>query len=249
MEARNISDRIKGIVELIPRHDIEKFVFKTLLLTWGLIIIVLIVLKAVIGQRDYVKRRVMEAAKGAEKVPIEQADIIGYESAFDSVKYPEAVEDYSKKISRDPFSERRPDPEPIEVIRADRDFVLMSIEKIPLPLIYRGYIELPDRIIGQVNWHKSTRFVNRGSVLNDYTIESISKDVMLATYRDGREIEFKLNTPVLTDRLQAVLYDNISKESYNVQVSTRIGEYEVVEISRDHVVIRMDGKETVLEKK
>jgi len=249
MEVRNISDRIKGVVELIPKHDIEKFVFKLLLFTWGLIIIILIVLKAIIGPRDYVKRKMMEAAKRTEKSPIEQADIIGYESVFSAVKYPETLEAYSINISRDPFSERRPEPETIDAVQTDHDFVVMSIEKIPLPLVYRGYIELPDRIIGQVNWHKSTRFVNPGSVLNDYTIKSISKDMISVTYIDGREIEFKLNTPVLTDHLQAVLYDNTSKETYSVQMSTQIGKYEVVEIFRDHVIISIDGKETRLEKK
>ncbi len=249
MQAKNISEKIKSVAEFIPSQDIEKFVFKVLLLAWCAIIIVLIVLKAVLGPRDYVKRKIMEATKAVEGFPIEQADIAGYESSFGAVKYPEAVEEYTVKISRDPFSEHRIEPKLEETVRADHEFAVMSVGNIPLPLVYKGFIELPDRIIGQVSWHKATRFVNPGSVLSDYTVESITKDRLTAAYSDGRKIEFKLNTPVLTDELQAVLYDDISKKTYSVKVSDRIGQYEVTDISRDHVIIQKDGKEIMLEKK
>ena len=251
MEPRGITEKIKSAAELIPRQDIEKYVFKLLLLTWAAIMVVLLILRAVLGPRDYVKRKIIEAAKTAQRFDVERTDIAGYESVFDKVKSPEPLEEYTVRISRDPFSKKKVKVEvkTEEIVRREHDFEIRSISKIPLPLVYRGYIELPDRIIGQVNWHHSTEFVNAGSVLNGYMVESVHKDRLLVTAGDGTRIEFRLNAPVLTDKLEAVLFDRVSKETFNVTENAKIGDYEVVDVSPNRVTMRINDKEMLLEKR
>ena len=248
MEPRGITEKIKSAAELIPRQDIEKYVFKLLLLAWAVIMVVLFALRAVLGPRDYVKRKIIEAAETAQRFDVERTDIAAYESVFDRVKSPEPLEEYTLRIARDPFSKKTVKVKTETAVRREHDFEIRSINKIPLPLVYRGYIELPDRIIGQVNWHQSTEFVNIGSVLNGYRVKSVHKDRLLVTSGDGTQIEFRLNTPVLTDRLEAVLFDRVSKKTFNVTEDAKIGDYEVVDVSPDRVTMRINDKEMLLEK-
>ncbi|MBL7071186.1 MAG: hypothetical protein ISS26_03315 [Candidatus Omnitrophica bacterium] len=248
MEPQNIALKIKGLAELIPRQDMEKFVFKMLLFAWG-IIIILIAMKVFLGPRDYIKRRILNAATVVKKGSMEQADIAKYESVFSLVKYPEAIDVYSQKVTRDPFSEQKHEAETKDVVTSERDFVILSIERIPLPMVYKGYIELPDKIIGQVNWHEATKFVNHGSVIYEYKIERILKDRLIASDKNGARIEFNLNKPVLTDKLEAVLYDNVSLETYSVRLSSQLEGYKIVEITPNSVVLKNEGIETMLEKK
>lgn len=247
MKIQDLSDRTKKIIESVPKGNIEKFVFKILLGVWIAVILVGVVVGNLLGRRDYIQEKIIENAAGTgHKLP-DKSDFAKYESLFTLVKYPEAIEQYTHRIKRDPFLEYSGEAAQL-VLPFEHDFELKSIERVPLPMVYRGYIELPDRIIGQLNWYDATRFVRVGSAIDGYKIRDITKKKLEATDEGGQNIEFELNKPVFSDKLQAILYDNVSGKTFSVRVSTVIGAYEVTEITPRYVILLSEGKETKLEK-
>lgn len=248
MKIQDLSDRIRKTIESVPRDNIEKFVFKILLGAWIVVILVVAVVQNVLGTRDYLQEKIIERAAGAGPKPVDKSDFSKYESLFTLVKYPEAIEQYTQGIKRDPFSEYSEAAAQL-VIPSEHDFELKSIERVPLPMVYRGYIELADRIIGQLNWYDATRFVKVGSTIEGYKIRDITKKKVEAADESGQSIEFELNKPVFSDKLQAILYDNISRKTFSVRISTVIDAYEVTGIASNYVILRREGVETRLEKK
>ena len=248
MKIQDLVDKIKGLIESIPRDNIEKLIFKILLVVWMAVIFVVIILRSVIGPRDYIQEKIIEGAAHVEFKPIKKSDVAMYESLFTLVKYPESIEQYARGIKRDPFSECSGEAAMQLMISTEHDFELKSIDRIPLPMVYRGYIELTDRIIGQVNWYDATRFVKIDSAINGYKIQDISRQRLKAIDEKGQSIKFELNKPVYSDKLQAFLYDNISKKTFSVRVSTVIGDYKITEITPDYVILLTEGGETKLEK-
>jgi len=246
MKIPDLSNLLKRLVDHIPKRDIEKLVFKTLLGVWALVTVASAVLRVAIGGRDDIEKKMIEAARDVESLQKEKLDMGKYEALLTVAKYPEGLEEYLSEISRDPFSERK------AIIakpsaRQDYDFALKSVDHIPLPMVYRGFIELPDRIIGQVNWRDETRFVELGTALNGYKIRDISKKKIDAINEKGQELEFKLNEVIYGNELQAVLYDRLSRETFDVRQSAEIGEYKVIDIGPNYVILNLKGKELKLE--
>jgi hypothetical protein len=244
----NITKGLKDIIELISKRNIEKGIFKILLGVWLFVILLTIILIAVLGPRYDIEKKVIKAATGENALVIGKAEIVKYESLLNSLKSPEGIEKYTREIKYDPFAEYKKDftIQPSGV--AKYDFVLKYIDKIQLPLVYKGYIELPDKIIGQMDWQGKTRFVEIGATLSDYTIYSLSKEKMEAIDKKGKKIEFRLNKRVFGDELQAVLYDNISHKEVNVKVASEIGDYKVIDIAPDYVILLTKGVEVKLTK-
>ena len=239
----DFSNFIKRLSDLIPKEDIEKFVFKTLLGIWLLILITAATLKATLAPRYDIEEKIIGAVTAVKPQTKREAGMGKYEAMLALAKSPEEIEKYLPAAGRDTFSEYKVIVAETSSGKQEYDFVLTSINKVALPMVYKGYIELPDRIIGQVNWREATRFVEASSMLDGYKIRSVSKEKIDALNENGENIEFQLNKPVLGDELQAVLYDNLSKRSFNVQTSTEIGEYKVIDITPNYVILHFRGTE------
>ncbi len=248
--SNSVRNVFKKVIEFLPKRDIEKLVFKILLGTWFIVIIVVVILRSVLGAQDNIEKKIMKAATvtkpSAKKTEI---DTKAYETLLNQTKYPEAIENYTRHIKRDPFSEYKGiivDTSTADVV--EYDFVLKSINQLPLPMVYKGYIELEDRIIGQVNWCDETKFVEPGATLNGYKINSVSKTKLETTDENGERIEFEMNKPVLGEELEAILYDRVSKKNYNVQLASKIAGYKVVDITPNYVILLLKGEELKLER-
>ncbi len=247
MKIPDLFNLIKRLIEIIPKRDIEKLIFKILLGIWLLVIVVVVILRVTLEAHNDIEKKIIEAATSV-KFPAEaKTDMKKYETLLNLAKYPEGIEKYTRGIKRDPFSEYKEITiTPTAAIK--HDFVLRSIDRMPLPMVYKGYIELPDRIIGQMNWRDATRFVEPGLTLNGYRISSVSKEKVEAIDEKGEKIEFELNKPIFGDELQAILYDNVSKETFNVGLSSEIADYKVVDIAPNYVILLSEDEEIKLER-
>jgi hypothetical protein len=247
MKPLAITNKIKKIYDIIPKNNIEKLAFKVLLGVWVAVLLVILILKSVYVDRDDIEIRFMGAATETTFPAAKKSDFSEYESLLEEVKYPEEVA-HMRGIKRDPFSEFKEELAMQPIITTAHDFVLQSIGRVQLPMVYKGYIELPDSIIGQINWYDSTRFVKPGSLLDGYKIRSVSKQKVEALNKEGEEIEFKLNKPVFGNELQAVLYDNISQKTFTVRVAGVIDDYRVIDISSDYVILLTEEEKIKLKK-
>ncbi len=235
----------KKLIGYIPRRDIEKFVFKVLFVLWLLFVTAVIVLSGTLDGRRGDIDRIMGTGSGTRPSSDLKSELERYEALLNLAKYPEDVRGYAQCLRRDPFSEYK---ETVIIPGAEYDFVLKSVIQLPLPMVYKGYIELPDKIIGQINWLDSTRFVEVGSRLNGYLIKAISKNEIEAIDQKGKEIRFNLGKPVFGDDLQAVLYDNISGKTFTVAPASDIADYKVIDIAPNYVILVSNGEEIRLEK-
>ena len=236
----------KKLIDYIPRRDIEKFVFKVLFVLWLFFVAAVIILSGTLDGRRSDIDKIMGAGSGMRPLSDLKSELERYEALLELTKYPEDVQGYVQCLRRDPFSEYKETA--IIIPGAEYDFVLKSVVHLPLPMVYKGYIELPDKIIGQINWLDSTRFAEVGSRLNGYRIKAISKNEIEAVDRKGKEIIFKLGKPVLGDELQAVLYDNISGRTFTVAPASEIADYKVIDIAPDYVILVSNGEEIKLKK-
>jgi hypothetical protein len=249
MKKPDFKNSIKKLNEFLTKQDIEKIAFKALAGIWVLVILIVAVLRFAHGAREDIERKIIEAATDVKlRAVIKESEFVRYESLLSSVKYPEGSEEYTRAIKRDPFSEYTGEVTVKPGISAKHDFIIKSIERVQLPLVYKGYIELSDRIIGQINWRDSTRFVKVGSSLNSYSIRNITKDRIEAIDGKGQKVDFELNKPVFGDELEAMLYDNITNETFNVRLETEIDEYKVIDIAPDYVILLAKDIEIKLEK-
>lgn len=248
MKIPDFANFTKKLIAFIPTRNIEKIAFRILLGVWLLIILVVIILGTILSASDDIEKRIKETATNVTFPAIEESEIERYESLLNLAKYPEGIDEYIQKIKHDPFSAYKEELHVATRGPSEYNFILKAIDKIELPLVYKGYIELPDQIIGQINWRGSTKFVTVASTLNGYRIRDISKKKIDAIDEKGKNIEFKLNQPVFGDELQATLYDDVSKENFDVYIQSKIGDYEVVKITPDYVVLESESEEIKLER-
>ncbi|MDP3790246.1 MAG: hypothetical protein Q8R48_07590 [Candidatus Omnitrophota bacterium] len=250
MRVPKITEAIKRIADLLPKSNIEKIVLKTLVAIWVVTLIAVVGLKAFKGTRDGIEKKISEMATNMRISPsVSPGEIKKYETILTQAEYPAPKDTYAKDAKRDPFSKYNPEIAPVDAVKVTaHDFVLRSIGNVPLPIMYKGYIEMPDKLIGQVNWKDATRFVEDGGALNGYKIQRVTKDRVEATDADGRKINFLLNKPILSDKLNAVLYDNISQKVYTVETATVIDDYKVIDIQPDYVILLSKGSEIKLTK-
>lgn len=247
MRIPRIAGIIKKITDLLPKGNIEKIVLKTLIGIWAVTLLAVLVLRIVRGANDTIEKRISDMATKMRIAPsVTYDDMKNYERILTRAEYPEPKDAYAKDAGRDPFSKYNPVIASAAIPATAHDFVLNSIEKIPLPFMYRGYIELPDKLIGQMNWNNSTKFVEDGGALNGYKIQKVTKDRIEAVDEQGKKIDFILNKPVLSDKLSAVLYDNISQKQFNVETASVIDDYKVVDIQPDCVILNSKGSEIKL---
>ncbi len=250
MRVPKITDAIKKIADLLPKSNIEKMVLKTLIAIWVVTLLAVVGLKAVKSTRDSIEKKISETATSMRISPsVSLEEIKKYEGILKGAEYPESKDAYAKGVKRDPFAKYNPEVAPVGVVSVTaHDFVLRSIGYVPLPIMYKGYIEMPDKLIGQINWKDTTKFVEDGGALNGYKIQRVAKDRIEAIDAEGRKINFLLNKPVLSDKLSALLYDNISKKTFNVEIAGVIDDYKVIDIQPDCVILLSKGSEIKLTK-
>ncbi len=249
MRLPKISDSIKKVTELLPKKDIEKIILKTLFVLWVVAALATSGLRMVKNSDDAIEKRISETATKMPLSPSVGSDEIKkYEGLLNMAQYPEPMSEYGQKLRRDPFSKYVEEVIGIAVSPTAHDFSLKSIGNVPLPVIYRGFIELPDKIIGQINWKDATRFVEKGATLNGYKILAVNKNKIEAVDEEGRKWDFFINKAVLSDKLNAVLYDKISKKSYTVEIASVIDDYKVIDIQPDCVILLSKGEKITLTK-
>lgn len=251
MKIQGFTDTIKGLkglIELIPKRNIEKWIFKVLLGVWLFILIIVILLMAILGAGYNIEKKITKTSTDEKLSILSEVEIKEYESSINLAKSPEGIEKYIQEVKYDPFAEYKKGFTMQPSSTAEYDFVLKYVDRIPLPLVYKGYIELPEKIIGQMDWQGKTRFVEVGATLSDYKVYSLSKEKMEAIDKKGKKIEFRLNKRVFGDELQAVLYDNISHKDLNVKVASEIGDYKVIDIAPDYVILLTKGVEVKITK-
>ncbi|MBU4488444.1 MAG: hypothetical protein KKI13_05200 [Candidatus Omnitrophica bacterium] len=247
MRFPKIQDLLKKITDILPKKDVEKIALKILVAIWIIVTISTFGLRFAKDEGDDIEKKISDAAT---KVPISpsvnQGDMKKYEKLINLSQYPEPMSEYDLKRRRDPFSKYVEEAAQIGAQPTEHDFTLKTIGRVPLPVVYRGFIELPNKLIGQINWKDSTRFVEKGSSLNGYKILTISKEKIGAVDEQGVKWDFVLNKPVPSDKLNAVLYDKISKKTYTVEASSVIDGYKVIDIQPDCVILLSKGSEIKL---
>ena len=197
---------------------------------------------------DSVEKNISETATKMRISPsVTPGEVKKYETMLNNAEYPEPPSAYAQKVKRDPLSKYTEKAPEVTAV-TEHDFVLRSVGNVPLPVIYKGFIELPDRLIGQINWKDTTRFVESGSSLNGFKIQRVSKDKVEAVDENGRKWEFLLNKSVSSDKLNAVLYDTISRKTFTVEIANVIDDYKVIDIQSDYVILLSKGQEIKLNK-
>ncbi|MBN1870942.1 MAG: hypothetical protein JW800_00050 [Candidatus Omnitrophica bacterium] len=237
----------KKLLNRLPKTNIEKIVFKILAFAWASTLIICISLLIIGRFQGDVDTRIIITASSPTLKKMDNNKLQHYKSLDALLKYPEPISNYTQRITRDPFMryEEGMFLEPID--SAEHDFVVTSIDRMLLPFVYKGFIELPDRVVGQINWNEDTIFVKDGSSLHDYTVLHVSKDVVTAKDASGMPIQFHLNEPVFSNELQAVLYDTITHETFTVHKDMQVDNYKVIDIKREYVILHAEGIETKLD--
>ncbi len=250
MKIPKISGYVNKLASILPRADAEKLVLKALIAIWVVVLLAVVGLQVVKGTYEDPEKKILNAATKTRRSSFVTWDEIKkYESILVKAEYPEPESEYAQKVRRDPFSEYNEKAANTPIIHAaERDFALQSVGNIPLPIKYQGYIELPDKVIGQIKWKESTRFVEPGASLNGYVIQRVTKSKIEVVDEQGKGMEFLLNKPVLSDKLYAVLYDRISRKNFSIEIASVIDGYKVIDIQPDYVILFSNGSEMKLTK-
>ena len=251
MQTSVIAERLLGFtkktIDRLPKRNIEQIVFKILFSLWVATVIVAVGLLIIGRFQGDIGTRLIKTAASPKITKLDNKELQSYKSLHPLLKYPEPLSSYTQGISRDPFLryEEGLFLEPID--SSEHDFVVTSVDRMLLPFTYKGYIEMPDYVVGQINWSDKTIFVRDGSILHDYNILHVSKDTITATDKAGMPLEFQLNKPIFSNELQAILYDTISRETYTIQKNMEIDDYKVIDIRRDYVILLLEGVEIKLD--
>ncbi len=237
------------IADILPKKGAEKMILKALMLLWVIVLVVTFGLRLTKDKSDDIEKK-MSAAAVKIPIPFYQGrdEMENYEKLLDFSQHPEPMSEYSLKFQRDPFSKYVERADRAGSQAASRDFTLKAVGNVPLPVVYKGFIELSDKLIGQVSWKDSTRFVEEGGSLNSYKILAVSKEKISAIDECGKEWDFFMNKPVMGDKLNAVLYDSVLKKTYTVEVASVIDDYKVIDIQSDCVILLLKGSEIKLTK-
>ncbi|MFA5338967.1 MAG: hypothetical protein WC317_02320 [Candidatus Omnitrophota bacterium] len=160
------------------------------------------------------------------------------------LKSPYAVSRYKPLLDENMFIK----PEPPVKVLSPVDLTLVSVTAVPLPFMYKGFIEVSDgTIIGQINWSGKTYFVKRGQKVKDYKVTEINSKIVKMENKDGQvTLEFK--KPGKSKELVAKLHDSMNNKDIEAKKGDTIGEYKVLDIKTDSVILYGQNKEWVITK-
>ncbi|MDD5072785.1 MAG: hypothetical protein PHX64_03220 [Candidatus Omnitrophica bacterium] len=160
------------------------------------------------------------------------------------LKSPYAVSRYKPLLDKNMFIK----PEPPVKVFSPEDLTLVSVTAVPLPFMYKGFIEVSDgTIIGQINWSGKTYFVKKGQKVKDYKVTEINSKIVKMENKDG-QVTLELKKPAKSKELVAKLHDSMNNKDIEAKKGDLIGEYKVLDIKTDSVVLYGQNKEWVITK-
>jgi hypothetical protein len=138
-------------------------------------------------------------------------------------------------------------PAPVKVFTPE-DLTLISVSAVPLPFMYNGFIARSDgTIIGQVNWSGKTYFVKKGDKFKEYKVIDINSKIIKIENKDGQlTLEYKKTAK--SRELIIKLHDSMNNKDIELKKGDSVGEYKVLDIKLDSVVLYGQNKEWVITK-
>lgn len=168
-----------------------------------------------------------------------------YSETIERLKSPFPVSRYDGLVTRNIFMK----PEKPPVVFSPDNLKLVSVQNIPLPFMYNGFILTANNtIIGQVSWSGKTYFVKKGGKFRDYKVIDIDKKTMAVENKDGQLLILDYQKPAKGTELIAELHDPTEEKTYEVRKDDQINEYKVLDIKTDNVVLYGQNKEWVINK-
>lgn len=156
------------------------------------------------------------------------------QASLRELQQPPSLETYQGRISRDPFFEQRAIAEDVVEDR----FTLRDIHPIPHPIVFQGYLELPDgRLLGQVNVDRRTALVELEEVVAGYQVTGISKAALDVRTPGGESLRLPYRTPVVSGAFEATLHDRQAQATLTVRKGFEGQGFRVVEVTAEHVVL------------
>ena len=165
-------------------------------------------------------------------------------SAEALLKSPYAISRYQPLLDVNMFIK----PEPLPEVFTPEKLALISVSAVPLPFMYNGFIERSDgTTIGQINWSGKTYFVKKGDKFKDYKVIEINSKILKIENKDG-QIILEYKKAAKGKELVAKLHDSMNNKDIEVKRDDTVGEYKVLDIKTDSVVIYGQNKEWVITK-
>lgn len=138
-------------------------------------------------------------------------------------------------------------PTAVALPQKKASFSVLNIEPKAFPLEYKGCVKGEgEDLTAQINWRRRTYFVEKGGIICDYKVVKITaKAVMLENEKTKEKINLLYLTPVVSKELTATIMDMTEKRVYEIEKGMTVGEYNVLDISSNSVILSK-GKEQLL---
>ena len=186
-----------------------------------------------------------EEGKGAaqpKEEPSVAPDSLLY--AENLLKSPYTISRYQPLFDKNMFIK----PETPPPVFTPEKLSIASISYVPLPFMYNGFIARSDgTIIGQINWSGKTYFVKKGDKFKDFKVIEINSKILKIENKDG-QITLEYKKVAKGRELVVKLHDSMNNKDIEVKKDEMVGEYKVLDIKTDSVVIYGQNKEWVITK-
>jgi hypothetical protein len=128
-------------------------------------------------------------------------------------------------------------------------FVLRSIEKEEIPIVFKGSIVRGDEvIIAQINWGNKTYFVKPNEMLKQWLIAEITENFVIIKDTDSKPFTLFLNRVTYSEIMVAsVLYTKENK-IYRVKVGDLVDDYKVLDIKNENVIVSNKNSQIIISK-
>lgn len=223
--------------------NLSKDLIYVLILVWIVVIVVFSLVRVRLNAMYAEGREKIDFSKTNVYKPI---DTSTYIKLLDKMSKPEKLSYYDNIIGRDMFFESKK----VSVVVEQPVFEIKNIERIPLTVMYKGYIEREDgTLAAQLNWDGETRFVKSGDKIKGYKIFDVAKDAVIITGPDNKKIVLKHNKTAFSDDFQVVFFDSVGKKSYTLKKGDTLGgKYKIIDISNDSVILLTNNEKIILKK-
>ena len=173
------------------------------------------------------------------------AESSSYSDIIERLKSPFPVSRYDGLVTRNIFVK----PEKAPIVFSPDSLKLVSVQPIPLPFMYNGFIQTASgTIIGQITWSAKTYFVKKGGKFKDYKVVDVDKKAMTVENKDGQLLVLDYKKPVKGIELIARLYNSMDDKTYEVRKGDEINGYKILDIKTDSVILYGQNKEWVINK-
>ena len=168
-------------------------------------------------------------------------------------KYKNAIRDLQKKekfVIYEDYFRKDGFTKYVRAIPLKPLFKLRSIEKLPLDIKYKGFIEYTGGIIGQINLKGTTHFVKEGEKLIEYKILQLHREYTIVKDDKGNKIRLPLREEVLSSEYEAAIYLTYEDKTSKVKKGDRIKSLLILDILPDYVVLfnEITNKKEILKK-